>query len=49
MSCKRYNTFEVLCPQEMELLGEWSSGMNDMHRIVGVAEDRLVNWIYLSS
>ena len=29
MSCKRYNTFKVLCPQEMELSGEWSSDMND--------------------
>ena len=26
----RYNTFEVLGPQQMELLGEWSSDMDDI-------------------
>ena len=48
MSCKRYNnTFQVLCLQEMELLGEWSSDMND--RIVGAGEDRLVGYTWVVS
>ena len=45
MSCKRHNTFEVLCPVEMELLGEWSSEWLDS----GGREDRLVGYTWVVS
>ena len=41
----RYNTFKVLGPQEMELLGEWSSDMDDIlyhhHMDIEVGQTRL--------